>query len=101
MEIPRKSPLVSLGKRFASPIKGKHARAKRIKTRDSTKDLADLRSSRSPACLSRSVTPSENLVEKLVVSSYLLVLYSTCNYILPIYELVLSPASGNFQAPAE
>ena len=96
-----KEPLVSLGKRFASPIRGKHARAKRAKTRDSTKDLADLRSSRSPACLSRSVTPSENLVEKLVVSSYLLVLYSTCNYILPIYELVLSPASGNFQAPAE
>ena len=55
----KKEPLVSLGKRFAAPIKGKHARAKRAKTRDSTKDLADLRSSRSPACLSRPVTPSE------------------------------------------
>ena len=60
----KKEPLGSLGKRVASLIKGKHARAKRAKTRDSTKDLADLRSSRSPACLSRSVTPSENLVEK-------------------------------------
>ena len=97
----KKEPLMSFRKRFAFPIKGKHAKAKRAKTRDSTKDLADLRSSRFPACLNRSVTPTENLVEKLVVSSYLLVLYSTCNYILPIYELVLSPASGNFQAPAE
>ena len=34
---------MSLGKRFASPIKGKQATAKRAKTRDSTKDLADLR----------------------------------------------------------
>ena len=42
----KKVPLVSLGKRFALPIKGKHARAKRAKTRDCTKDLADLRSSR-------------------------------------------------------
>ena len=52
----KKEPLVSLGKRYASPIKGKHARAKGAKTRDRTKDLADSRSSLSPACSSRSVT---------------------------------------------
>ena len=40
---------MSLEKRFASPIKGKQATAKRAKTRDSTKDLADLRSSMSMA----------------------------------------------------
>ena len=40
---------MSVGKRFASPIKGKQATAKRAKTRDSTKDLADLRSSQSMA----------------------------------------------------
>ena len=42
-------PLVSLGKMLASPIKGKHARAKRAKTSDTTKDLADLLSSQFPA----------------------------------------------------
>ena len=52
---------MSLGKRCASPIKGKRAKTKRAKTRNSTKDLADLRSSRSPACLSRSVTPELNV----------------------------------------
>ena len=40
---------MSLGKRFASSIKGKQATAKRAKTRDSTKDLADLRGSQSMA----------------------------------------------------
>lgn len=55
----KNEPLASLGKRFASPIKGKHPRAKRAKTRESAKELTELRSSRSPVCLSRSVTPSE------------------------------------------
>ena len=45
----KKEPLVSLGKMFASPIKGKHTRAKRAKTSDTRKDLADLWSSQFPA----------------------------------------------------
>lgn len=54
-----KEPLENLGKRFASPIKGKHPRAKRAKTRESSRELAYLRTSMSPvASSSRSVTPS-------------------------------------------
>ena len=45
----KKVPLVSLGKMFASLIKGKYTRAKRAKTSDTRKDLADLWSSQFPA----------------------------------------------------
>lgn len=46
---------------YASPIKGKQPRAKGPKTRERAKELTDLglRSSWSPACLSRLVTLSE------------------------------------------
>ncbi len=45
----KKEPLANLGKRFASPIKSKHPRAKRANARASNKALADLRSSVSPS----------------------------------------------------
>lgn len=43
-----KEPIVSLGKRFASPIKMKTSRAKRAKIRNSTRELQKMRSSLSP-----------------------------------------------------
>ena len=57
---PSKEPVLTLGKRFASPIKQKHPRAKRAKARETSKTLATLRSSLSPPfSFSRSVTPVE------------------------------------------
>ena len=55
----KKEPMVTLGKRFASPIKGKDARVKRAKARNVRKELAEVRSSVSPFRLSKSVTPVE------------------------------------------
>ena len=37
-----KEPVVTLGKRFASPIKGKHPRAKRAKAREAPKLITEL-----------------------------------------------------------
>lgn len=54
----KNEPLSSLGKRFASPIKSKHPRAKRAKTREGARHVLDLRAS-----LSRSVTPSTESTE--------------------------------------
>ena len=59
MATPRRTP-ISLGKRFASPLKKDHPRAKRAKSRESSKELAELRM-KSPAVSpssSRSVTPA-------------------------------------------
>ena len=52
-----KEPVSTLGKRFASPIKLKHPRAKRAKVRETNKTLATLRSSMPPPV--RSSTPVE------------------------------------------
>ena len=52
-----KEPLVMLGKRFASPIKGKHPRAKRAKAREAAKPITELSGPQSPGVsLSSSVT---------------------------------------------
>ena len=56
----KKDPEINLGKRFASPVKKDHPRAKRAKSRESSKELAELRM-KSPAVSpssSRSVTPA-------------------------------------------
>ena len=52
----KKEPEVNLGKRFASPKKRDHPRAKRATRRDSVKELLELRL-KSPST-SRSVTPT-------------------------------------------
>ena len=44
---PKNDPIVSLGKRFASPVKRNNPRAKRAMTRESRKELCDLTTSRS------------------------------------------------------
>ena len=50
-------PMLTLGKRFASPIKQQHLRAKRAKARETGKALADLRTSMSqPRLLSALVS---------------------------------------------
>ena len=55
-----KEPLSNIGKRFASPIKGKLPRAKRAKAREAAKPVPELSSPQSPTLsLSRSITPSE------------------------------------------
>ena len=55
-----KEPLVTLGKRFASPIKGKHPRAKRAKARETAKPITELSRPQSPGVsLSSSVTRRE------------------------------------------
>ena len=52
-----KEPLVTLGKRFVSPIKGKHPRAKRAKAREAAKPITELSRPQSPGMsLSSSVT---------------------------------------------
>ena len=49
-----------LGKRFASPIKGKHPRAKRAKARETAKPITELSRPQSPGVsLSSSVTRRE------------------------------------------
>jgi hypothetical protein len=56
----KKDPEIHLGKRFASPVKKDHPRAKRAKSRESVKELAELRM-KSPAISpssSRSATPA-------------------------------------------
>ena len=60
----KKDPLVTLGKRFASPVKPKHPRTKRAKARYDAKQLAELKRSVSPALSqsSRSITPSESVL---------------------------------------
>ena len=55
-----KEPLVTLGKRFALPIKGKHPRAKRAKARETAKPITELSRPQSPGVsLSSSVTRRE------------------------------------------
>ena len=54
---PTKEPLVTLGKRFAVPLKGKHRRAKRAMAREAPKPINELSRSQSPGVsLSSSVT---------------------------------------------
>ena len=56
----KKDPVVTLGKRFASPLKATHPRAKRAKAREINKQFTDLKTSVSPfPQSSRSVTPTE------------------------------------------
>ena len=38
----KNEPIVSLGKRFASPVKSKNPRGKRAKIRENTKEYSDL-----------------------------------------------------------
>ena len=55
-----KEPLVTLGRRFASPIKVKHPRAKRAMAREAAKPIAELSRPQSPgASFSSSVTRRE------------------------------------------
>lgn len=53
-----KEPVLTLGKRFASPVKKIHPRAKRARTREISKELSRLRSSTASPSSSRSVTPT-------------------------------------------
>ena len=65
-----KEPLVTLGKRFASPIKGKHPRAKRAKAREAAKPITELSGPQSPGVnLSSSVTCMEEGPSKCGESS--------------------------------
>ena len=52
-----KEPQLALGKRFTSPRKKDHPRAKRVQERDSIKELSQLSSPSIPPRSSRSVTP--------------------------------------------
>ena len=45
-----KEPLVTLGKRFAAPIKGKHPRAKRAMAREAPKPINKLSRPQSERC---------------------------------------------------
>ena len=66
----KKEPEVNLGKRFASPKKRDHPRAKRAKRRDSEKELAELRL-KSPTVspsTSRSVTPTVQISTSAIES---------------------------------
>ena len=56
----KNEPIVSLGKRFASPVKRQNSRAKRAKTRESMREYSDLRMKleNENESSSSSVTPS-------------------------------------------
>ena len=53
-----KQPVLTLGKRFTSPVKKSHSRAKRARTREMSKELSRLQRSTSSPSSSRSVTPT-------------------------------------------
>ena len=65
-----KQPVLTLGKRFASPVKKSHPRAKRARTREMSKELSRLQRSTASPSSSRSVTPTSTPpVQPVLVAS--------------------------------